>query len=160
MAAMRKTFPKLYSRSEIERIFAGLGEAPLPQKTFWLWTKAEEAIIPPSRLGESRKEGDRWDVSGVVLLRWVSHLRGGGVPLQRIRRAFSYLRREIPKVLADDVHDYAFIVGPGKNPVLVRQGETVGVELARASGQLIALDCITVRETVAAVRRFDERRAA
>lgn len=159
-AVTMKHLERTYTRTEIGSIMRSLGESLPSQGTFWQWTKGPRAFLRPAVKG-SGTIGDSWDVAAVVLVRWVCLLRRQEVPLQRIRKAFSYLRRELPAVL-EDPHPWAFCVSAGRDPLLVRRGDEIGMELVTLPGQAVFLDAVSARETAKAAERFaiERERAA
>lgn len=144
-----------FTRTQINRILTGLDLEPPLQPVFHSWCQGPKALVPPSvRIGKGRK-GDSWDLASVILISWIVRLRKEGVSLQALRGSFQFLQAKLPAALKRP-EEFALIAGPGRRPIILRRGESIGIDTVRGfHGQFVALDAVLVRE----VRRAAEEEA-
>jgi len=83
---------KLYSSQEASRL-AGITYRQLDS-----WTRS--GLVKPEQEAAGSGSVRGWSPEQVVALRVIGDLRRAGLPMQRIRRAVNWLRRNLPKIAA------------------------------------------------------------
>ena len=89
---MKDVAMSAYSSQEACRL-AGISYRQLDH-----WVR--RGIIRPTQSGRGSGSARRWSAPEVAHLRVVGELRKAGIPLERIRRAVSWLRKALPKIAA------------------------------------------------------------
>lgn len=106
-------------------------------------------LLPATvREGEGHGRRRRWSFADLVVLRSIRRLRDQNVSVQKISKAFRYLRRTYPE-LTDNLSGVVFIVY-GLDVVALAPGEDFPVSTVRAQGQhVIRIPVDEVRAEVA-----------
>jgi DNA-binding transcriptional MerR regulator len=130
--------PTRLSASQVIRVIEKLEGRRLARSLLDYYEKTQ-LVVPSVRPGSGRGGGSKtryYSVADVVMLRWLVQLTSSGAPLQRVRRAFDYLRRHLPDRL-ESRHALRFLWDGSRIILTERNPKKVLRDISGARGQLL-----------------------